>query len=196
MKIGVDIDEVLAEYIESVITFFNKKTGRSLKKEDFKTYNFWETWGGTREEAIKLTEDFFNSELFDLIEPIKDSKEAINNLFKNHEIFFITSRPFRWKEKTEKWIIKHINENPKIIFSSDFHTGQGKTKSRICKEHGIDLIMEDNGKYATECAEEDIPSILFNKPWNQGVSHNNLIRVNNWKEALKEIEDLSKTLNK
>ncbi len=192
MKIGIDIDEIITEYVESIIEFYKNKTGRTLLREDFKTYHFWETWGGTRKEAIQIVEEFFNSELFDSIKPVKDSIQSINNLSKNNELIFITSRPDHWKEKTEDWLKRNLDSPVKVIFTSDFHTGEGKKKAEICRELKSGLILEDNEKYAIECANTGIKVILFDKPWNQNSEHSNLIRVNDWTDALKEIENFSK----
>jgi len=40
--IGIDIDEVLAHFLEAYISFYNEKHGTSFKRGDFFSYKFWE----------------------------------------------------------------------------------------------------------------------------------------------------------
>jgi uncharacterized HAD superfamily protein len=54
-------------------------------------------------------------------------------------------------------------------------------------------MIEDASETALECAEKNIKVILFNQPWNKNLKHKNIIRVKNWKEALKEIEKIRKS---
>lgn len=190
MKIGIDIDEVLVEYLAGVINFYNFENKTYIKKEQFNSYNFWEVWGGTREEAIQICDNFYNSEGFNQLMPVQEALDSVNNLHKNNELFLITARPLHWKEKTERWIKENITFNPNTIFSSDFHSKQGKTRLSICKEFGISLLLDDNAHYALECANSGIKVILFDKPWNKKAEHPNITRVKNWPEALKKIEHL------
>lgn len=104
----------------------------------------------------------------------------------------MTTRPIIFKEKTENWIKKHIDFPVKIIHSGDFYLdNKARKKADICKEIGIKIMIEDVAKYALECAEVGILVILFDKPWNKGIKHKNIIRVNNWIEALKEINSFA-----
>ncbi len=123
--------------------------------------------------------------------PVEDSVDTLKNILKDHEIIIITSRPISWKEKTEKWIGKHLSKiNAKGIYSGDFHS-QGKTKAEICEELKIVLMIEDNKNYALECAKRGIQVILFDKPWNVGINHENIKRINSWTEAIKIINILN-----
>ncbi|MEK6892618.1 MAG: hypothetical protein AABX07_00260 [Nanoarchaeota archaeon] len=192
MKIGLDFDEVIVEFIEQILRFYHLKTGKKIEKKNFHSYDFWEVGiGATREEAIQIVDEFHDSALFDEIMPIEKAVQSVNYLLDKNEVFIITSRPISFKEKTERWIKKHLGKSPIVVYSGDFHTGQGKTKLSICKELGIKLIVEDAGKYALECANGGLKVILFDKPWNQGVENKNIIRVNNWLEALKEIDTIT-----
>lgn len=51
MRIGIDLDDVLAEFLEALIAYHNERYGTTLRTEDFMVYRFWEVWGGTRDEA-------------------------------------------------------------------------------------------------------------------------------------------------
>ena len=195
MKIGIDLDEVILDYLSEIIKFYNTKNNKSIKKEQFNSYNFWEVWGGTREEAIQICDNFHNSEDFHNFKSIPGALDALNILNKGNEIFIITSRSLLWKEKTEKWIKDNINFSSPTIFSSDIYSKQGKTKLNICKEFNIPILLEDNANYSLECANAGIKVILFDKPWNKRAEHPNIIRVNNWYDAMHSIEQFKNTLS-
>ena len=192
MKIGIDIDDVIFEFLNSFLDFYNNKKGKKFLKEQFSSYYFWEITGETREEGVKLVDEFHDSELFDSVPPMKESMNALRELSKLHELIFITSRPLSYKEKTLKWLKKNFKDNPQeVVFTGDFHTGKGKPKAKICADLGIDVMIEDNGKYASDCAEKGIHSILITQPWNKDFTHPKVIRVSDWKEIINAVSFLS-----
>lgn len=196
MKIGLDLDDVTVNFLDSLLFFYHEKTGNLLNKDNFKTYNLWESGiGKDREEAIKITHEFHESRHFDEIKPIESAIESVNTLLDNNEIIVITSRPAPWKEKTEKWVKKYLSKiDPQVIYSGDFHN-QGKTKAELCEENKVKIMIEDSGEYALNCAKRGIFVVLFDQPWNHGVNHEKIVRVWNWKEALEAINVLETKLN-
>ncbi|MBU3912539.1 MAG: hypothetical protein KKE50_00445, partial [Nanoarchaeota archaeon] len=75
-----------------------------------------------------------------------------------------------------------------IIFSGDVYGG--KCKEEICRELDIPVIIEDHHEKSIDYANAGIKVILFNRPWNKKLSHENITRVKNWGEILEEIEKL------
>ena len=197
MKIGIDLDEVIVEQLDELVKFYYAKTGKLIPKEKFHSYYWHDVWKIPLEDAIAIDYEFKKSEQFEKIKPVEKAVESINKLAKMSELFIITSRPIIFKEKTEAWVKKHFGELPiKLIHSGDFHDyNKTKKKFEICKEFGIKIIIEDQDKYAIECANEGIKVILFDKPWNKKVSHNNIKRVKNWEETLIEIRKMYTNLN-
>jgi len=194
MKIGLDLDEVTVEFLDSLLKFYNLKLGKNHNINEFETYKFWEIWGGTREEAIKIVDEFYYSPHFDSILPVENAVASINELLKNNEIIIITARPSFFREKTESWLKKHFKLPFEIVFSEDFNNSASRgssSKAEICKSLNIRLMIEDNKDYALDCANSGIKVILFNKPWNQNLNHENIIRVNGWQEVLKAIHSIN-----
>ncbi len=193
MKIALDLDEVLAEFMEALLSFYHKKTGKLYKKEEFKEYKWWPIFGISREEAVKIVDEFHESYSLDEIKPVELAVEKIGSLLKKgDELYIITARPARFIKKAEDWVRHHFKTDKiKIIPSGDFHEGQAANKSDICKELGITIILEDSGETALQCAEQGINVILFDKPWNKMTrGHKKIARVSNWEEAVKEINNL------
>lgn len=42
MKIGVDLDEVIVEFVRAFLDFYNQKFDTNYFFEQWRTYNFWE----------------------------------------------------------------------------------------------------------------------------------------------------------
>lgn len=187
MRIGIDIDEVLASHMEKLNEFYHKKTGKKYKEKDYHTYNWWEVWNITKDQAIKIDNEFKKSNFFKEILPVEGSIHSLKLLNQNNEVFIITSRPNETKEITLDWFFEHFNLKIPLIHSGDFW-GSSKSKSEICQELGINVMIEDNPNYALDCAEKGIRVFLLDKPWNSAYpEHEKIIKVKNWEEVLEKL---------
>lgn len=190
MKIGIDIDDVVGEFAKPFLDFYNVKYGKNIRYENVTSFNLWEVGvGQNREEAINLINEFYDSGDFDKIKLIEGAREGILSLSKFWEIYFITSRPLRFKEKTDRFIgINFSDINLKVIYLGDFYNDGGKSKSDICLENKIKLMIEDNLKYTKECSQKGIRVLLFNRSWNKCENRyeegNGILRVDNWQDVL------------
>jgi len=62
------------------------------------------------------------------------------------------------------------------------------TKAGVCRELGVERMVEDGLHYATDCAENGIPTLLLNSPWNQAESlHEGITRVYSWAQILENL---------
>ena len=184
--IGIDLDEVVADFVMTFIDFYKDTYGRRILFEKIKTYNFWEHGlDKNREEAIRLVDEFYNSRYFNKIPLIDGVGQAIDKLSLEKRIYIVTSRPKRFKDKTEAFINNHFfGKEIRVVYSSDFHKENGSTKAEICTNLGIRDFIEDNLEYARECAERGVRVFLYDKPWNMRKLDRRIIRVKSWKEIL------------
>jgi uncharacterized HAD superfamily protein len=197
MKIALDLDEVTVDFISAMIREFNHRYGKNISKEDITNFSLTKSMNSEKEIIDKIIDDIYGTEIHSSLVPVDGSKESINYLLEKNEIFIVTSRPSKHKESTEKWINTHFPNNKfHIIFSSSPQISDKiKSKAEICIDNKISLIFEDNPDYAIECANKNIKVILFDQPWNQDISHKNMIRVKGWSEAtsaFREIENKDK----
>ena len=194
MKIGIDMDEVVVEFFRYFLDFYNQKSGKNFQYEDWHSYNFWEVFGGTKEEAIGLVEEFYETEFFDNLEFIFGAEKSIKELYKNHNLKIITARPKKLKEKTERFLDKYFSEeNIEVIYSKDGYE-EHLDKGEICKSRGVELMIEDHKNYALSCTEKGINVLLFDKPWNQNNGADlpkEVIRVRGWGQILVEVNKLN-----
>jgi len=190
MIIGIDIDDVLADFMNSMIKYHNNKYNTGYSREDFKSYNLWETLGGNEEDAVKKIYDFYHTSHFDNIPPTEGSQEAVDKLSKDNTLRVITSRPYDIHDQTLSWLDRYfLGKFEEAHFTNEWAGGIGKPtrKKDVCKEHNVDILVEDSLAYAKECASDKTRVYLMNKPWNQSELSNKITRVNSWKDILDKI---------
>ena len=197
MKIGFDLDDVVADFFPAFLRFYNQRHNQNYSLKDIISYWIWEVGiGKDKEEAIALVDEFHDSECYDDSPPVKGAREGLEELKQLHPVLYIvTSRPLRFREKTDRFIGNHFSEIPlTMCYSNDFHDGSGYSKADIGKNLGLDLFVEDCLKYGVALAKAGIPTLLLDRPWNQnGQPLGNITRVYNWEEIVREIKQKGKT---
>ena len=190
MKIGVDLDEILADFLSALIDYHNATYGTSLKREQFKSYRFWETWGGTRDEAIQKVYDFHKTPYFINMKPVAGSQEAIDILKETHDLVIITSRQDDVADATRKWVEQHFpGAFSEIYFANHYsQNGNSKTKFQICDALNVDVLIDDSTEYALECLNSRRKILLFDCPWNKTAElPEGIQRIYLWKEIVDSI---------
>ena len=183
--IGLDLDEVLANFLDTFLIFYNGKHKTRFRRDDFKSYVFCDTIGGTLESDIEELEEFYDTMLFRYMKSVEDSKGGIAYLFGRSNLHIITSRRESLREKTQDWVERTFGYKfSSINLTGDSNPSNSSSKSEQCKKLGLDVIIEDNTRYAEDCANADIPVILLDCPWNQCYEREGVVRVKNWFEIL------------
>ncbi len=192
LKIGIDLDECLAEFVWGFFNHHNDLYETKFTKRDIFCYNLWEVIGEKREETTKKILYFYQTDHFKELPIVPQSREVTRVLSENNELFVITARPNSLDYATNRFIDQNFhNRFLDLIFSNDFFKNGKKKKSDICKNLGIEVMIEDHADYAFDCARNGIQVILLDKPWNHFYfRHNNLTKVSNWNECLGEINKL------
>jgi uncharacterized HAD superfamily protein len=195
MAIGIDCDEVIFPLLPNHCIFLNKKHGINLDWNNFTTYNFWEHYNGTREQAVQDFVEFTSTDEFMRTMPIPGSQEGVGELRKLDELYLITSRTDKLRDKTQEWLDTHFpNLFSRLVFGNAFSNGEHKktSKRQLCHENGVGLLLEDHYDYALDVSQ-DIPVLLFDRPWNRKYSSENprnIIRVKSWNQSVAAAEYL------
>lgn len=188
-KVGIDLDEVLAETIDYILEYNQYKLGdKIIRKEDITDYYIHRIfdhidleyakkwfWGGLWSDKKNLA-----------IRPVLGAKEILKEMKKNdYKLSIITARrqDLFW-EYTIKRVKKYFSQTFEDIIFADHLTENEKSKSSICRENGITHMIEDNFYYAKELAENGIQTQLIEKPWNRHIKeeHENIIKIKSWGE--------------
>ena len=191
MRIGIDLDEVLADFMVTFLDHYNVKFKTTLTKEQFSYFDLTKNIQASKEELFVIFEEFYLTDHFENLPPVTDAISSIDKLSKKHELYVITARTPNITEHTLKWVNKHFPNKFKYVhFAHNPYFGKKKTKSKaeFGTDLGIDLLIEDNLDFATEAAKENIKVFLFDAPWNKSKSlPKNIKRVKSWKEILREL---------
>jgi len=189
-RIGVDIDDVIFPFMANFLNYLNKKNATSYSFEEVTNYHLWKMGiHKSKEEDILVALEFQNSIKFDNINPIEGTKEVIEEISEDYDIFFITSRSEDIKDKTNTFLNRHFPKNGFKVFHSGDVYGKNLSKTDICKELKISLMIEDNAEYAYDLAKNGVKVFLLDKPWNKEyVRHENIIKVNELNEVLEKLK--------
>ncbi|KAJ3699114.1 hypothetical protein LUZ61_002819 [Rhynchospora tenuis] len=200
LVVAVDVDEVLGSFLSALNKFIADRCSWNHSVSEYHVYEFFRIWKCSRAEADILVHEFFKTHYFqDGIHPIPGAYSALQNLSSFCSLSVVTSRQNAIRDHTLEWIEKHYpNLFEEIHFGNHFALdGQSKPKSEICRSLGAQILIDDNPRYALECAEVGIKVLLFDYhnsyPWcKTGVeeSHPLVTKVHNWQEVQQNLSSL------
>ncbi|CAI9766618.1 unnamed protein product [Fraxinus pennsylvanica] len=179
IMVAVDVDEVLGNFVSALNQFIADQYSLNHSVSEYHVYEFFKIWNCSQDEADIRVHEFFKTPYFKKgIHPIPGSQKALQKLSKFCDLSVVTSRQNAIKEHTIEWIERHYPGLFKEIqFGNHFALdGQSRPKSDICKSLGAKVLIDDNPRYAIECAEVGIKVLLFDYensyPWSKMESVN------------------------
>lgn len=198
-KIGIDIDDVVAESSEAIRLLVNEVTGSALQKRHYKIpATYWgyyeQVW---RQHDVNID---FNAvyeglkERQDSVGLVPSAQYAINILREAYDVVLITSREAELAELTKQWLSKHFDNPPQVFFAAGHKkTGLQKTKGEICEELGVDLMIDDHPGHCNNVLEHGVQAILFGEyGWHLKEPINDrVIRCRDWPAVLEYIQHAS-----
>ena len=178
--IATDIDEVLADYIVSFLSWYNKINGTKYTRDMLtESYELHESLGNTQKYWISWMKRFYEEGHVQKIGVLEGAKEGLAKLA-GFEIHAVTARPTLWHEHTNQWVSQEFSSIYEVHSVEGFRE-KGR-KARKCKEIGAKLIIEDNLSYANECVEQNIKVVLMDAPWNRKPLPKGVARAYSWSE--------------
>lgn len=188
MKIGIDMDSVIAEIMQPMVDFHNNRYHTNLTIDDHTDYNLSTVWKCDPSDVLFRIFEYYESSYFDSTLPVEGARKGIDYLSKKHELILITSRPHAIERKTIGWLDKYFPDK----FKKVCHTNQvshahekRRKKSEVCREEQITVMIDDAVDYAVDCAEAGIQVYLFPARWNTGFAARERIQpVSGWDEII------------
>ena len=173
MRLGFDIDEVVADNVHIMVDLLNGINGTNYCIRDVTEYKL--SCVGLREEDSERFFARYAREIFTNAEVAPGAKEYLHKL-KNQgfELFFLTARNscsdiYRI---TVNWFLD--NEIP-----FDKIQTHVKHKGVSCLENQVELYVDDRHKNVKGVLETGTPCYVMDKPWNCDFD---LPRVKHWRE--------------
>ena len=194
MRIGIDLDDVLADSLPHYVQAFNRRFGLAIDLADAAWRIFDRFPHISRREAHDFFSELIDDGFFSSRPLLPGAKEAVESLAEEgHCLFIVTGRATKDAATTREWLeqVGLLNH-----FKAVVHNGMkpvGRYKSGAASELQIELFIEDELGVASAVAERAIPVLLFDRPWNQGALPANVQRVRFWTEVLDRIDVLSRS---
>lgn len=179
MKIGIDVDNVINNLTECVLSIYNEDTGSDLKITDITDYDM------TMFVKPELKENFYryfsDDRVWERLQIKDGAADCIEEIAKKHEIYFVTSTYPENVNRKAKWLSEHIrgvDVDKRLI---------------VCHNkpllEGLDILFDDyepnlRGSYTR---------VLMDYAWNQKpvdrdmsieeeIRWHSYFRVDNWSE--------------
>lgn len=182
IKFGIDIDGTVT-CPSSLVPFLNESFNLNITLDDIKQYDLNPLVNVDEKEFAKW---FYETEptIYSQSPLAFGAKEILAKWELLHELCFISARGDHLLDITKEWF-----ERNKIGFN---HIELIGTHDKIgaAKNFEVDIFLEDKHDNAVSIHEEcGIPVLLFNTPYNQDPIPNGVIRVNDWYEADRWVND-------
>ena len=201
MRIGIDLDDVVADCAVPYLRKFAREFGVALPPEAG-----WHTLAKL-EEVSPEEKDRFRIETYDgpffrQLEMYQDCPAVLEGLVAaGHEIYFITARAERRRVITETWLRdKGILEHAKAVhlrplgdFDPTRPRGQydadssARYKVRLAQELELDAFCEDDGVISLALNAARIRVFLFDHSWNRDVAGECIERVTGWTDLAQKL---------
>lgn len=197
LVVAVDVDEVLGNFVSALNEFIADRYSSKHSVSEYHVYEFFKIWNCSRDEADVRVHEFFKTSYFKKgIHPLPGAQSALHKLSEFCNLSIVTSRQNVIKDHTIEWIEKHYpGLFQEIHFGNHFALdGKSRPKSDICRSLGAHVLIDDNPRYAIECADAGMRVLLFDYentyPWSKthsATQHPRVTKVHNWVEVEKEL---------
>ncbi len=188
LRIGVDVDDVLAESLPGYLEAFRQRFGHEVKIEEAA----WEIFRRYPEISATQMWGFFSElEASDFLgtRPLyPEAVEAVRTLSASgHRLFVVTGRLSQHREHTRRL----LERGGLLGVFEDLVHRDGEPapeyKTRMVRQLRLDLLIEDELHVALAASAVPIPVLLFDRPWNQGELPAGITRVTAWSQVLQLI---------
>lgn len=188
MKIGIDLDGVVFDSEKEfriLSEIYDMKELKQNSKLDNREVSFQRRFDWTDEQS----EEFFNKNIKWIIENanVMPGAKRVLKMLKDegNELIVITARGGKDEELIDISQNK-IKENGMDIFDKYFYAVENKAE--ICRNEGIDVMIDDTTQNCIDISNEGIKTLYFRDGASFELTESNLIKtVYNWGEVYREL---------
>jgi hypothetical protein len=201
MKLGIDLDDVVAECAVPYLRKFAEEFGVELPPEPgWQTLN--EIDGVSWEDKDRFRIKTYDGTFFADLDVYQECPAVLERLVAaGHEIYFVSARAERRRIVTETWLReKGILEHAKSVHlrpQGDFDPARprgrydadssARYKVRLAEELELDGFCEDDRTISLALNDARIRVFLFDHPWNRDVEGECIDRVSGWTELAEKL---------
>jgi len=179
MMVGLDIDDVVADFLTAFLRFVEKRIGNGPISVDTITDRNFKPHPVLSEQIVWecLVEVSYDPVFWQNLSPLLSPEEwkILDSLSRKGRLVFVTNRyereTYDIHRVTSDWLKKHGISHPIVHFALD-------TKADIVKHLGIRLFMDDRYENCADVAERTEATVLMpHRPYNQSFSHPRVKRI-------------------
>ena len=195
MKIALDIDGVLADYVKAFVTYIRNIHPNAIPSEWVPTEWHFDVPGLSRTQVSKLRKQMHSEEDFWLhMSPYSQSLKTMQDFLRlhpEHDVMYLTARPYNEKNstiaQTNMWLTKHHLHNARttLVIVED-HTH----KAAVLKATGTSFFVDDRVATVLETHKvQTCKSFVLTRPWNFDgiVEHTHINAVGSVEDFLERV---------
>jgi len=173
MRIGIDIDGVIADTFTLLVQELNQYFNKNLTYDDIVCYDIAAVYNLKKEQLAEFAQLKIPL-LQDNSVPIPLAAECINNLRDRAYVALISARFEQSRDRTQNWLRRHGIQWDDLILLGNHD------KAETCVNQKLDYFIEDNLNNALQVSEIGIPVLLLDAPYNRASLPDLVQRVFSW----------------
>ncbi|MAG60912.1 hypothetical protein CL619_03950 [archaeon] len=180
--ITVDLDDVLGEYMQGFIDFYNTKHETRFLRSDLVRYDLAHYLGEKPSTIDRLVADYSQTEEYANMKVTSGAYQTLINLKdQGAKLTVLTSRFEGNANETSAWICANY---PGIFSEIVYANGMNKSKGELAHKIGSNLHIDDAPKHLIDVRQYGIRGVVYSAPWNQDMQESNdLLRANNFSQV-------------
>jgi uncharacterized HAD superfamily protein len=185
LRIGIDIDDVLADSMPEYLSAFNRRFGLQIPVTEAGWEMFRRHPDISAEEIRAFFGELYEADFLGSRPLLPGAREGVERLHRaGHRLFIITGRLRSDRDITERWIeTRGLSSFFQEIIDRD-GLDAPRHKRQAADQFRLDVLLEDEYEVALVAAEARVQVLLFNRPWNQGPVPSQVLRIHSWPDAV------------
>ena len=178
LKIALDVDGVLADVIESWLSY-NNKIRNKIQKSDITEWDFWKKFNINRYDFYKELSQCWKS--WESIPPTENNlSDVIKELTTLGNVDIVTAREHNTNSYVKNWL-----ELQNIEYCNYVSVIDGPQKAEL----DYDIFIDDSPLNAKKFLDHNKKIILYSQPWNFHFVDIRIKRISKLKECIKLIQE-------